>query len=64
MTKEEAMCIIEVGFDIPYCIKILRNGKYSAYYPAEIREAKEMAIRALEQEIINDKIRNDMLDLI
>ena len=48
MTKKEAAHIVDVAFGIPQAVR--RAGEDRTYHEEEIREAKEMALKALEQE--------------
>lgn len=45
MTNEEAIHIIDVAFGVPQAVR--RFGEDRTYHEAEIREAKDMAIKAL-----------------
>lgn len=47
MTNEEAKHIVDVAFSVPQAIR--RAGENRTYFEDEIREAKGMAIKALEQ---------------
>ena len=47
MTREEAIHIVNVAFSVPQAIR--RSGENRTYFEDEIREAKGMAIKALEQ---------------
>lgn len=47
MTNEEAKHIVDVAFGIPQAVR--RAGEDRTYHEKEIREAKEMAIKALER---------------
>ena len=60
MTREEAKHIVEVAFGVPLAVR--RNGEDRTYHEDEIREAKGMAIKALEQEPILDKIRAEIAE--
>lgn len=59
MTKEEAQHIVDVAFDVPLAVR--RSGEDRTYHEGEIREAKNMAIKALEQESVLDKIRTEIM---
>ena len=48
MTREEAKHIVDVAFCVPQAVR--RAGEDRTYHEDEIREAKNMAIKALEQE--------------
>jgi len=48
MTREEAVHIVDVAFDIPVAVR--RDGEDRTYHEDEISEAKDMAIKALKQE--------------
>lgn len=61
MTKEEAQHIVDVAFDVPLAVR--RSGEDRTYHEGEIREAKNMAIEALEQESVLDKIRAEIEEL-
>ena len=52
MTKEEAKHIVDVAFSVPHAIR--RAGENRTYFEDEIREAKGMALKALEQEPLTD----------
>lgn len=54
MTKEEAKHIVDVVFDVPQAVR--RIGEDRTYHEDEIREAKNMAIRALEDQEPKPKI--------
>ena len=45
MTNEEAIHIIDVAFGVPQAVRRFREDR--TYHEAEIREAKDMAIKAL-----------------
>jgi hypothetical protein len=47
MTREEAAHIVDVAFGVPQAVR--RAGEDRTYHEKEIREAKDMAIKALEQ---------------
>lgn len=49
MTREEAIHIVNVAFSVPQAIR--RSEENRTYFEDEIREAKRMAIKALEQEL-------------
>lgn len=62
MTHEEAKHIVDVAFGIPQAVR--RVGEDRTYHEEEIREAKEMAIKALEQQTCEDCIsRQAVLDI-
>lgn len=46
MTREEAAHIVDVAFGVPQAVR--RAGEDRTYHEKEIREAKDMAIKALE----------------
>ena len=48
MTREEAIHIVDIAFDVPVAIR--KADENRTYHEEEIRKAKEMAIKALEQE--------------
>ena len=48
MTPEEAKHIVDVAFGVPQAVR--RAGEDRTYHEDEIREVKNMAIKALEQE--------------
>jgi predicted RNase H-like HicB family nuclease len=48
MTREETKHIVDVAFDVPLAVR--RIGEDRTYLEDEIKEAKDMAIKALEQE--------------
>ena len=48
MTQEEAKHIVDVAFGVPQAVR--RAGEDRTYHEDEIREAKNMAIKALAQE--------------
>lgn len=48
MTRDDAIHIVDVAFNIPLAVR--RSGEDRTYHEAEIREAKRMAITALSQE--------------
>ena len=48
MTREVAKHIVDVAFSVPQAVR--RVGEDRTYQEDEIREAKNMAIKALEQE--------------
>jgi hypothetical protein len=54
MTRDEAKHIVDVAFDVPLAVR--RSGEDRTYHEDEIREAKKMAIEALEQEPCDDAI--------
>lgn len=54
MTNEEAAHIVDVAFGVPLAVR--RIGENRTYHADEIREAKNMAIKALEQEPCEDVI--------
>jgi len=54
MTREEAAHIVDVAFGVPQAVR--RIGEDKTYHEDEIREAKNMAIKALEQEPCEDCI--------
>ena len=49
MTREEAAHIVDVAFGVPQAVR--RAGEDRTYHEKEIREAKNMAIKALEQDV-------------
>ena len=61
MTREDAKHIVDIAFDVPQAVR--RAGEDRTYHEDEIREAKNMAIKALEQEPIIDKIRAEIQSL-
>lgn len=61
MTREEAKHIVDVAFTVPLAVR--RFGEDRTYQEDEIREAKNMAIKALEQENVLDKIRAEIEQL-
>ena len=54
MTREEAKHIVDVAFGVPQAVR--RAAEDRTYHEDEIREAKKMAIKALEQEPCEDII--------
>lgn len=62
MTREEAAHIVDVAFGVPQAVR--RVGEDRTYHEGEIKEAKDMAIKALEQEPCEDCIsRQAVLDI-
>ena len=53
MTREEAAHIVDVAFGVPQAVR--RIGEDQTYHEDETREAKDMAIKALEQEPCEDE---------
>lgn len=54
MTRKEAKHIVDVAFNISLAVG--KIGEDRIYHEDEVREAKNMAIRALEQEPCDDAI--------
>ena len=59
MTHEEAAHIVDVAFSVPLAVR--RIGENRTYHEDEIREAKNMAIKALEQEPCEDAVSRKAL---
>ena len=53
MTNEEAVHIVDVAFDVPLAVR--RIGENRTYHEDEIREAKNMAIKALEKQMPQER---------
>ena len=59
MTREEAAHIVDVAFGIPQAVR--RIGEDKTYHEDEIREAKRMAIKALDQESCEDCVSREFM---
>lgn len=59
MTSKEAAHIVDVAFGVPRAVR--RVGEDRTYHEGEIKEAKDMAIKALEQEPCEDAISREYL---
>lgn len=63
MTREEAKHIVDIAFGVAKAVR--RVGEERTYFEDEIREAKNMAIKALEQEPCEDCVsRQAVIDSI
>lgn len=62
MTNKEAAHIVDVAFGVPQAVR--RAGEDRTYHEEEIREAKKMAINALQQTCEDAISRQAVLDNI